>query len=142
MTEIRAMLTDMYTSFMADLKSIDSLPDFSELDVTPNEFKYLSMIYEKDSPTSTEFAKLMNITKPAATQVVKKLIDKGLLEKRHSMDDKRVYTLHLTDLVLSYFVQYDKVENDLLTMWLELLSPEEKDALHQSISKLYNAHCQ
>lgn len=58
---------------------------------------YLHAISRLEFPTLTELSRQLNVTKPSATAVVNKLIQEGYLERSQSAEDRRVFTLSLTE---------------------------------------------
>lgn len=65
--------------------------------LTALEVLCLDLIQGMESPTQTEFAKYINISKPNATYRVNTLEEKGYLRKIQSEEDGRIFYLELTD---------------------------------------------
>lgn len=140
MNDLIKMLNDLYNKFLLELQASGKLCDTIVPDMTLNDEKYLEIIAAMDSPTFSEFAEIGKITKPAATQIIKKLIAKGYIEKTQSKKDKRVYYLQITKIVRAYFEEYNKIDCALLEKWLSVLDEDEKKMMHKLIYKFYKSN--
>ncbi len=72
--------------------------------ITVNQLFYLEAIYNLDSPTLSELAEHLQVAGASASVAVKKLIKRGLVQKKPSDKDRRVIHLHLTtdgDIIVS-----------------------------------------
>ncbi|NYT18863.1 MAG: MarR family transcriptional regulator [Methanosarcinales archaeon] len=65
-------------------------------DVSFNSLLYLREVRSLVNPTISELASAMDVKKPSASNMVKKLVDMGLLEVERSNSDKRVFRLTLS----------------------------------------------
>jgi len=61
------------------------------------EIHTIDAIGKNPDLTITELAESMNVTKGAVSQMVNKLVAKGLIIKKRSKKDARFFTLHLTE---------------------------------------------
>lgn len=61
------------------------------------ELDLLSRVNMSKNITSLELCNSMNLSKPAVSRLINRLIKKGLLKKERSEEDKRVYYLKLTN---------------------------------------------
>jgi len=69
----------------------------SELaDLSMKQLVYLDSIAKMDSPTSSDLARKLEVSKPSVTAIVSKLIQKGYVQKVQSNEDKRSHFLFLT----------------------------------------------
>ena len=86
----------------------------------------ISTIHEKQgSVRVSDVAAAMNGTMPSITKLVNELCEMGAVKKRQSRNDKRVYTLKLTDLGNHYYDVYVKQFQGWLCDQMEDI-PEEK----------------
>ncbi|NOQ48918.1 MAG: MarR family transcriptional regulator [Methanococcoides sp.] len=76
------------------LKKNEKLEKYA--DVSYNSFSYLVVVRSLANPTISELASAMDVKKPSASAMVKKLVDMGLLEVKRSISDKRVCNLTLS----------------------------------------------
>ncbi|MCD4822769.1 MAG: MarR family transcriptional regulator [Methanococcoides sp.] len=65
-------------------------------DVSYSSFSYLVVVRSLVNTTISELASAMDVKKPSASAMVKKLVDMGLLEVERSISDKRVCNLTLS----------------------------------------------
>jgi DNA-binding MarR family transcriptional regulator len=66
----------------------------SEINLT--QFQYISVINQNDELTFTGLAQALNLSKPAVTSIINKLIEQGYVFKCQSARDRRVFHIHLT----------------------------------------------
>ena len=59
-------------------------------------YQYIYTIGNLDNPVFSDLAETLNVSKPAITASVNKLIEQGIAAKRQSNEDKRLYYLNLT----------------------------------------------
>lgn len=140
MKEIRGLIPSIYNKFIKLHKAEKNCMLIPE--ITVNEEYYLEIIYSLGSPTFTEFAEKAEITKPAATQIVKKLIDKGYVEKTQCGKDKRVYYIKTNDIVKKHFQESDMYLDQIYKNCLSRLSEDEKDQLKMILCKIDDSLCQ
>ena len=93
--EISKFLEKMDHYYQKNLKEHEFLEEYS--DITYNIFLYLRKINSLGNPTISELAKAMEVSKPSASNMVSKMVDKGLLKTKASPKDGRVCLLELTD---------------------------------------------
>ena len=72
---------------------------FSERELSqlsPRQIYYLKCIHQLKSPTLSQLARCVNITRPSVTVIIQHLLDMGYIEKHQSLKDLRVFTVKLT----------------------------------------------
>lgn len=114
-------------------KNSEELPNMSA-----NEEYYLDILYKLQETTLTTFAKEADISKPAATKIIQKLIDKNFLSKRQSEIDKRVYFLELETEVKQYFYKNYQIFDQYFFDSIGILSAEEQKQLTNMLTKINN----
>lgn len=65
--------------------------------ISINHYYYLQAIYDTINPTFSDLANQLNVSKPAVTIMVNKLIKQGYAYKTQSEEDRRVFYLYLTE---------------------------------------------
>ncbi|MBY0217828.1 MarR family transcriptional regulator [Paenibacillus illinoisensis] len=109
--------------------------DFS--DVNFSLLQYILNIGEFDNLTFSDLAEKMNITKPAVTASIQKLIEKGLVTKQQSLEDKRIFYLSLTEKGQEVF-KVSKIANSKLEeMIRRKLSRDEVEQLRFLLAKVF-----
>ncbi len=62
-----------------------------------NQLHYLKIINRIVGLTFSQFAELLNVTKPSVTEIINKLIKLNCVEKIQSPDDGRIFYIELTE---------------------------------------------
>lgn len=62
-----------------------------------NDYYYLTTMYYLGNPRFTQVAEALQLTKPAVSAIIRKLSGLGLVEKKQSPDDGRVYFAVVTE---------------------------------------------
>jgi DNA-binding MarR family transcriptional regulator len=71
-------------------------PDFVAVDVTMAQLKVLYLVAARDSLNISALADLLGVTLSTGSGVVDRLVDHGLLERRHDPVDRRHVVVSLT----------------------------------------------
>lgn len=66
-------------------------------EMTFKQFVYLDAIIKMNNPSYSDLAKKFQVTKPAVTATVNKLISLGYLERVQSREDRRVYHIIISE---------------------------------------------
>ena len=121
MKNIIALFNDINSKFVELFnKSMNNIEN-----VTSDEKCYLNIIYELNKTTLTRFAQIAKVTKPAATQIINKLINKGLVIKNTSDKDHRVCYIELTEEIKKLFKECYNQLNKMYSDCLSFLTEEE-----------------
>lgn len=67
-----------------------------EADFNISDFYYLTAIYNMEHPNFGDVAEALNLTKPAVSALIKRLMRHELIEKIQCEEDKRIFYLSLT----------------------------------------------
>ena len=128
-----ALLERLFDVFLASVrysKRYDSSPrSYGTPDVLYSEECHtLELIGKYEGITITEIARRVGKTKSAISQMVDRLIKKGLLEKQPHPENERGVLLKLTpkgEIVFAYHAQYDRDQFDKLCEQLDGFSNRE-----------------
>jgi len=74
-----------------------------EASLTAVETFCVEVIHALGTPSVNEFAQYVGISQPNATHKVQSLVRKGYVTKSQSQDDRREYTLSVTDRFYQYY---------------------------------------
>lgn len=77
--------------------------------VTYNSLLYLDIIAYTENCTVSYLSSILHVAKSAVTLKVKELEKLGLVEKIQSSEDKRVFYLHVNEMLLKEYEAYDQV---------------------------------
>lgn len=100
-----------------------------------NDYYYLCTINELKNPNFTMIADELNITKPAVSVMIRKLISMGLVEKEKSVEDRRVSYVRLTEKGKQIIKGDDELYNNLSNEIKSIVKNEEELKVIQNIMK-------
>jgi DNA-binding MarR family transcriptional regulator len=84
--------------WMRSIDNIDALlPAGGKARLGVKDYYYLTVIAAMEQPRASEISNALALTRPAITALVKRLEAAGLLAKRQSESDGRVYLVEVTD---------------------------------------------
>ena len=132
MNNFVSMFDDIYNKFMDNFYKKNE----KKSNITNNEDYYLNIIYSLKKITLTKFAEIAQITKPAATQIINKYIDKGYVTKKVSENDKRVYYIELTEKIKKHCTETYQKLNKMYKDCLSFLSEEEISQFNNILLKI------
>ena len=85
----------------------------AEAGLTPQRYDLLLQLKAAGSSTVTELAELLHLRQTAVTELVKRAQEAGLVRRRRSSDDGRVFVLELTQLGEKRLLQvYDALRRE------------------------------
>ena len=108
--------------------------DISEL--TLKQFEYLKKFDEREYITISQLAKLLNLSKPSITEMVKKFIKLDCVKKEQCNHDARVYYLFLTEKGKGIARLEQIAEEDFVRRVEDCLSDEDISLLIELLSKV------
>lgn len=119
----------------------DSLPHHYGTDVLYQAEAYVvHEIGKNPNTTTTELASILNKTTSACSQIVKKLVSKGLVEQTRNENNKRVYNLTLTpdgERVYKDHIEFNKMCQGITFELLKEFTEEEL-LIHTKVQKIIN----
>ncbi|WP_242274444.1 MarR family transcriptional regulator [Bacillus cereus group sp. BfR-BA-01310] len=105
-------------------------PEAKEARISYSQYLILEILRNEGSKSSSELSQFFKITLPAVTNLSKKLVDGGYIERIHSESDRRLVLLQITQKGLHFLNVMDQTgKNIIKTLW-EDLSPEEVKQLN------------
>lgn len=108
---------------------------FANLSVT--QIHYLDAIRHLQSPpTISELALLMHVTKPTATNALDRLELGGYLSKVPSLEDRRVWHVHLTTKGLKISELHDQIHQGYADMITTILDKKELEEIVVLLNKV------
>ena len=109
-------------------------PFLDEIDLTYTQYVTMMVLWEHRQITSKEIGTLLHLDSGTLTPVIKKLAEKGLVQRRRSQEDERNLTVTLTDAGLALRDQALAVPGKMGSCIR--LSPEEAYTLYTLLYKL------
>lgn len=66
-------------------------------DLTPRQFAVLKAVTTVEEPSQTTLVEMTGIDRSTLADIVRRLVDKGLLQRKRTRRDARMYAVRLTD---------------------------------------------
>lgn len=93
--------------------------------MSSSQYLILEILRNEGRKSSSELAQFFKITMPAVTNLSKKLVNGGYIERIHSESDRRILLLQITQKGLDFLNVIDKTEKNIIkTLWGDLSSEE------------------
>ncbi len=115
-------------------------------DLTPRQFVVLKAVAASDEPSQTTLVEKTGIDRSTLADIVRRLVAKGLLQRKRTRRDARMYAVRLTDKGLAALKSADPVARVTDERLLSALPPSQReafiDALRRVIDQLSSANAQ
>ena len=104
------------------------------------DFTLIRLFLTDQEWTISELTEILPMDSPAISRVVKKLVDKGMLERRRPKEDRRIVVLKLTEIGVSLGLElHDKLHSHEAKL-VKGVPKEEIEALRSAIKKVLHNH--
>lgn len=117
MFKVNSHLYSLYRKYSANCEDI--------VNISYSEYFYVEALNILEDATYSDLAQYLNLSKPSVTNMVKKLIAKGLIYKIQSEKDRRKSYLYLTDKGKLLLEQDYNVVNEFTQEIKDSLTEEE-----------------
>ena len=107
---------------------------FAELSM--RQVYYLETILRMESPTFSDVAQSLAITKPSVTAIVEKLIQKGYVEKIQSEKDRRIYHIVPTAKAAEFSQLHENTHRQMAQLFAQNLNDDEIQQLAGLFQKI------
>lgn len=87
-------------------------------DLSITQLHVIVKIKNRGQVTMTELAELMNVSPPSACAMVDRLVDRGVLIREHSTEDRRKVVVKISPEAMK---NSEEIENTLLTFFIGLV---------------------
>ena len=105
-----------------------------EASLTAVETFCVEVIHALGTPSVNEFAQFVGISQPNATHKVQSLVKKGYVTKSQSQDDRREYTLAVTDRFYQYYNISNVYVTEVVGRIRERFEPQEMAQLERMLT--------
>ena len=99
-------------------------------------FKTLFVLWNLESVNQSNLVELSGLGKATLSNLLRTLLEKGLIEKERSISDQRTFTICLTEegnkLVEVLYLE----QNEVFLQWASVLNDDERDTLTGILDKL------
>ena len=123
--------TNMMLHEMENLKK-----DFFLRNLSFQELHTIELIGNLEEPTMGQLAREGKVTQGTMSVMVKKLVQKGLVERSGSQEDMRVIKARLTEKGLKTYRQHKEMHVKATREWLSLVSEEEQEIILMVLKKI------
>ncbi len=113
-------------------------PCFHDLGIHQGQLPVLAVLNEQDGLPQTELAKILHISPPAMTSLLKRLEKGGWIERRRDERDHRIWRVYVTEKARSVKVRVLGTFAQLESRLLDSFTEEERDDLQRLLAKLTN----
>ena len=117
-------------------KRLFSIIKEREGSLTAMEVFAVEVIHALGTPTISEFADFLGISRPGASYKVASLIQKGYIVKEASTDDKREFRLTLTDKYYNYIGLYEDGLREYVAKLEENFSKRQLEAFESVLNRV------
>jgi DNA-binding MarR family transcriptional regulator len=104
--------------------------------IAPSHGDILFRLYQNESLTMQQLARLIDRDKSTVTVLVEKLVKYGYVNKRLDVHDARVYNLSITQKGKELRPIFEEISEKLLAKVYSELAPEEKTLIFQLLQKI------
>ena len=106
------------------------------------QFKVLTLVSEKSSPTMKEITDSLYITSPSATSIINHLVAEKELQRMFDKEDRRIVRLILTVKCKKTLIIRRKEAAERMNKIIKTLDKKEKSQLVNILTKIINSHNQ
>ena len=71
--------------------------ELADLDLTPRQFAVLLTVSQREGLSQTDLVEITGIDRSTLADIVRRMLKKGLLQRRRTREDARAYAVRLTD---------------------------------------------
>ena len=97
---------------------------------------FLMALYDKNGLTQTELQKIIGIEQPTVVRTLDRMARNGLIVRRSSSKDRRVFHIYLTERAISCKSIVLSTSANLNKILLSGLNEDEKAMLHKHLQRL------
>jgi DNA-binding MarR family transcriptional regulator len=115
-----------------------TLPRWLELHISMAQLKGVFVLRHFKQSTISEFAEMLHIGRSAASLLVDRMVQDGLVERTEDTEDRRRMMIRLSPhgVEMADRLRQEKNERDQLPVWIEKLSTSDLQALAQGLRAL------
>lgn len=110
-------------------------PSF-DIELSHQAVRVLQYVQMNGSTTIQQISGHLGSAQNTVSEIVRRLRQKGLIEKRRRTDDERVVEVHLTDSGEKAVLQHTGLDVGRLSAKLQQVSEEDQDRIEQGLSLL------
>ncbi len=108
-------------------------------DLTPRQYAILLTVSQNEGLSQTQLVELTGIDRSTLADVVRRMLKKGLLQRRRTRDDARAYAVKLTDEGTRVLKTYDPHARRVDERILASLPAPQRDRFLQDLNTIVQA---
>lgn len=110
--------------------------EFSDYDLTPQQFGLLAFLWQKDGLSQTVLSERSQIDRTTMGGLIDRLEKEGLVERRPHPEDRRAYSICLTQTGKSLEAELSPLAEKAAERIFGKLSDADRDTLQKLLEKL------
>jgi DNA-binding MarR family transcriptional regulator len=110
--------------------------EMGEEDLTPRQYAVLVAISQNEGLSQTNLVDLTGIDRSTLADIVRRMLKKGLVQRRRTKEDARAYSVKLTDQGRRVLKSAEPMARRVDQRILEALPDEERDRFIADLSKI------
>lgn len=108
----------------------------SEDDLTPRQFAVLYTVAQNEGLSQTDLVMRTGIDRSTLADIIRRMLKKGLLQRRRTKEDARAYAVRLTDEGWRMLKAAEPMARRVDERILSVLSSQERERFLQDLSKI------
>lgn len=130
---------NLFVAIIRELLSQGLVEEVCDDQITVGQIRCLCFIWSHEKVTVGDIARGMGVSYPAATKLLSRLVEKGLVVRKHDPDDRRNIFAEITPLGIELTVRVKPEKLRRLGSLLEKLNPEDLVGLRRGIASFLAA---
>lgn len=108
-------------------------------DLTPRQYAILLTVAQNEGVSQTQLVELTGIDRSTLADVVRRMLKKGLLQRRRTRDDARAYAVKLTEEGARVLKTHDPLARKVDERILSSLPPQQRERFLQDLNAIVQA---
>lgn len=105
-------------------------------ELTPRQYAILLTVAQNEGVSQTQLVELTGIDRSTLADVVRRMLKKGLLQRRRTRDDARAYAVKLTDEGARVLKTHDPMARRVDERILSSLPAQQRDRFMQDLAAI------
>jgi len=116
--------------------------EFKRFNLEKGQFYFLSRVCENEGISQIDLSTMMKVDKATTTKAIQKMQEKGLIEKKRDMTDKRIWKLYPTQKAMEIYPLLIEEENEDASICFSGLNKDEIAIVSEALEKMKrNINC-
>lgn len=107
-----------------------------DLGITARQFVVLSVVDGLEDPSQTSLCEISGIDRSTLADIVRRLVSRGLLSRRRTRQDARMYAVRITPEGKTVLDKAIPIARQVDAVLLEALTPEQREEFEGLLQKL------